>query len=75
MVALIRYDGPRCKKRVLIVEDEVRMMQMLKEELENVGYSVLEATSGEQGLKVAESSPPELMLLDIMLPGMNAWTF
>jgi DNA-binding response OmpR family regulator len=59
------------KKQVLIVEDEVRMMQMLGEELMSAGLDVLQATSGEIALRMAKESKPDLVLLDIMLPGID----
>jgi DNA-binding response OmpR family regulator len=59
------------KKRVLVVEDEVRMMQMLGEELGGSGLEVLQATSGEEALRIARESEPDLVLLDIMLPGID----
>jgi DNA-binding response OmpR family regulator len=59
------------RKHVLVVEDEVRMMQMLAEEIGGAGLEVLQATSGEEALRIARESKPDLVLLDIMLPGID----
>ncbi|OGG60772.1 hypothetical protein A2765_01510 [Candidatus Kaiserbacteria bacterium RIFCSPHIGHO2_01_FULL_56_24] len=58
-------------KLLLIVEDEARMTRMLKEALEGEGFSVKEAVSAENALMHAEQDHPDLILLDIMLPGLD----
>ncbi|MEX0887661.1 MAG: response regulator transcription factor [Phycisphaeraceae bacterium] len=60
-------DGPR----VLIVEDEQDLLHLLQYNLAREGYAVTTAESGEQGLRLARADPPELVLLDLMLPGMD----
>lgn len=57
--------------RVLIVEDELSLRETLAYSLERDGYEVLTAADGLDALKVARSQRPDLILLDVMLPGMN----
>jgi two-component system nitrogen regulation response regulator NtrX len=56
---------------VLIVDDEGNIRRMLRALLESEGYGVREAGTGEEGLEAAQKEPPEVVLLDLMLPGMN----
>jgi DNA-binding response OmpR family regulator len=59
--------------RVLVVEDERRMAGLLQKGLEEEGYSVTLALDGPTGLAMAQTSAFELILLDIMLPGMDGF--
>ena len=59
--------------RVLVVEDERRMAELLQKGLEEEGYSVTIALDGPTGLAMARASTFELILLDIMLPGMDGF--
>ena len=58
-------------RQVLIVEDEQELARILKRHLEDLGCTVQTAFAGDTGLKLAESKPFDLMLLDIMLPGLD----
>ncbi len=58
-------------ERILIIDDEQGIRLSLRGILEDEGYSVLEASSGEEGLETAERERPDLVLLDIWLPGMD----
>ena len=60
--------------RILIVEDERTALRALKLILEDEGYEVLEAANGEDGLRLALSEEPDLVLLDIRLPDMDGIT-
>jgi two-component system response regulator VicR len=62
------------KKTVLIVEDEKSIVDILHFHLQRTGYNTLAAADGETGLKLALSSNPDLILLDIMLPKMDGFT-
>jgi CheY-like chemotaxis protein len=62
-------------KNVLIVEDDVDAREGLAAVLEGEGYSVLEAGDGEEALERLRHFPVCLVLLDLMMPGMNGWTF
>ena len=61
------------KKRVLIVEDEKSIVDIVRFNLEKEGYAVLTAYDGEAGLTSAREEKPDLILLDIMLPGCNGY--
>ncbi len=58
------------KKRVLIVEDEKNIVDIIRFNLDREGYEVLEAYDGEAGLALARKEKPDLILLDVMMPKM-----
>jgi two-component system, cell cycle response regulator DivK len=58
-------------ERVLIVEDNEKNMKLVRDVLRAVGYSPLEASSGEQGLTLAAENAPALVLMDIQLPDLD----
>jgi two-component system, OmpR family, response regulator len=60
--------------RILIVEDEKSLADILKKGLEEEGYAVDVAYNGEEGRYLAENEPSDLMILDIMLPGVDGMT-
>src|SRR5947209_16191979 len=57
--------------RILIIEDDEGIREMLKHHLASAGFAVLEAADGTTGLRAARSGRPDLILLDLMLPGMG----
>ncbi len=59
--------------RVLIVEDEPSLLKFLSQNLALRGYDVVAAADGQQGLAQARSASPDLILLDLMLPGFSGW--
>jgi hypothetical protein len=63
----------RKKKRILVVEDEEEQRQLIKKMIEGEGYTVLEAKDGEEALRIAQRMHPDLLVLDIMLPGMDGY--
>lgn len=58
-------------KRILIVDDEPDILEILHYNLRKEGYVVLQASDGRQGLEVAEREKPDLILLDIMMPELD----
>lgn len=56
---------------ILLVEDDERMARFVELELTHEGYTVLKAADGRTGLEMALSGRPDLVLLDILLPGLN----
>ena len=60
-------------KTVLIVEDDVFLMSLLKNRMESEGFSVLAAKDGEEAIKVLKEIKPDLILLDIILPGKSGF--
>lgn len=61
------------RKKILIIEDEKNMVEGLKFNLEARDYRVIYALDGEKGLEKAAEDPPDLVLLDLMLPGLNGY--
>ena len=61
--------------RVLVVEDDEGIREMLKYNLSSAGFSVQEARDGAAGLRTARTARPDLILLDLMLPGMSGFDF
>ena len=59
--------------RILVVDDEERNRKLLVAMLEAEGYAAVEAADGEQALELARQNPPDLILLDIMMPGMDGF--
>jgi CheY-like chemotaxis protein len=59
--------------RILIVEDNEMNRDMLSRRLLRRGYEVSIAVDGEQGLAMARSDPPALVLMDMSLPGLDGW--
>lgn len=61
------------RKRILVVEDEPETVLLLKHILRSAGYNVLGAYSGQEALKKFSEVKPNLVLLDLMMPGMDGW--
>ena len=61
------------KETILIVEDDEDIRQLLSFNLDAAGYGVLTASTGREGLDLARRHVPDLVLLDIMLPGMSGF--
>lgn len=61
------------KKRILLVDDEVDFVEVLRVRLENSNYEVIVAYDGEEGLERAEREEPDLIILDIMLPKISGF--
>jgi two-component system phosphate regulon response regulator PhoB len=59
------------RKTVLVVEDEESIVELLRYNLVKEGYAVTAAVSGEEGMTLARQRHPDLILLDLMLPGMD----
>jgi len=59
------------KHKILVVDDEQLIRWSLEQNLKKQGYDVLTAPSGEDALRIVREDPPDLMLLDIQLPGIN----
>ena len=61
-------------KKILIVEDEANIRELLRLYLEREGYAVIEAENGVEGIKQWKSEKPDMLLLDVMMPVMDGWT-
>jgi two-component system response regulator VicR len=60
-------------KKILIIEDEKHIVDILKHNLKKEGFTTIEAYDGEQGLEMGLNEDPDLILLDIMLPKMDGF--
>jgi two-component system copper resistance phosphate regulon response regulator CusR len=60
--------------RILVIEDELKTAAYLKKGLEESGYAVDVANNGPQGLILAQEEEYDVIVLDVMLPGMDGWT-
>jgi two-component system, OmpR family, alkaline phosphatase synthesis response regulator PhoP len=58
---------------ILIVEDEEEIRELVRYNLERQGYRVATAASGEEAMRAVHEEPPNLVLLDLMLPAMDGW--
>ncbi|MCK4619913.1 MAG: response regulator [Desulfobacterales bacterium] len=58
-------------KRVLVVEDNKNNMRLIVKLLENEGYETIKAETGEEGVRLAAEEKPDLILMDIKLPGID----
>ncbi len=61
------------KQRILVVDDEPDILETLSYSLEKRGYIVMTAADGLEGLDRAKRTPPDIMILDVMLPGCNGY--
>ncbi|AGF78855.1 CheY-like receiver, AAA-type ATPase and DNA-binding domain-containing response regulator [Desulfocapsa sulfexigens DSM 10523] len=58
-------------KKILLVDDEEGIQMLYREELEDEGYEVISAYTGEEGIQKFKEESPDLVILDIQMPGMN----
>jgi len=58
-------------KRVLIIDDNIMLIKIIRPILMSNGFSVLSASSGEEGLQIARTQLPDIIVLDVILPKMN----
>lgn len=58
-------------KHILVVDDEKHICELYQSELEDEGYAVTLAHSGKEALEAVERNPPDLIVLDIQMPGMD----
>lgn len=68
-----RHEAVIPSRRVLIVEDEAYVRELVAQYLQLEGYDVLQAADGLEALRLAAAYPPDLVILDLMLPGMDGF--
>jgi excisionase family DNA binding protein len=75
--AFLEHSGPGGAPQggpvILIVDDDVRLREYVRANLEIEGYTVREAGSAEEGLEALDREPPDLILLDVMMPKVDGW--
>jgi DNA-binding response OmpR family regulator len=59
--------------RILVVDDDPFILSFMQANLKARGYKVLIATNGEEAVRIAEKEKPELLILDIVMPGMDGF--
>ena len=62
-------------RRVLVVDDDDDFRAVMRKQLSHAGYVVLDARDGSSALHVARTSKPDVITLDLMMPGLDGWTF
>lgn len=60
-------------KKILIIDDEPQLVEMLSMRLEANGYEVISANDGQEGLEKARNDAPDLLILDLMLPKIDGF--
>ena len=61
------------EKTILVVDDEARSIRLLQVNLKSIGYKVISASSGDEALNILSLSIPDLLLLDVMMPGTDGF--
>ncbi len=59
--------------KALIAEDEPAMLSLVSRHLRSMGFSVVEASEGDDAWELAQKHRPDLVVLDVMMPGMSGW--
>lgn len=81
IAAILRFSGRDLlmlfgfgrKKKLLVTDDNIDLLEVLKARLESHNYIVITASNGQESLAKAASEMPDVILLDIMMPGMNGF--
>ncbi len=60
-------------KKILIIEDDVFLSELMAKKLIEEGFDVVKAVNGEEGVEMAQKENPDLILLDLILPGMDGF--
>jgi two-component system OmpR family response regulator len=69
----VRHDGAQARPKLLVVEDDPNIVELLSASLRFAGFEVTAATNGAQALADARLSPPDLVVLDVMLPDLDGF--
>lgn len=72
-MCIVVGEGRTIAVKILIVEDDPSFMRYLNHILEREGYTVISATNGLVGLRKAREEKPDLIILDVMLPGLDGF--
>jgi DNA-binding response OmpR family regulator len=58
---------------ILLIDDDKTLLELLSDQLETADYHPMVASDGPGGLRLADQTPPDLVVLDVMMPGMDGW--
>lgn len=61
------------KDTILVADDDLDILALVTRHLRTTGATILEASDGEEALRVAQEKKPSLVVLDVMMPGMSGW--
>ena len=61
------------KKKILLVDDEQAILKILSIKLKVAGYDVITASGGQEALNLVDSASPDVMVLDVIMPGINGF--
>jgi len=62
-------------KKILVIDDDLEIVELAKNRLEANHYQVLTATDGVEGFELAKANQPDLIILDVVMPNMDGYTF
>lgn len=65
--------GAKATATIVIAEDEEPIRELLRQQLEELGHRVVEFADGQSALDYIQESPPDLVILDVMMPRKNGW--
>ncbi len=68
-------EPPKTKKKILIIDDDVLIRETVKIALEHEGFEVQVAPDGKRAFERVRGEKPDLIVLDLYMPGMNGWEF
>jgi two-component system, OmpR family, alkaline phosphatase synthesis response regulator PhoP len=68
---MISEPWPKNKERILIVDDEEDILELVQYNVEREGYQTLCAVTGEEAMQIVQNEKVDLVILDLMLPGIN----
>jgi len=60
-------------KTILVIDDDVTTLRIVEQALMDAGYQVLTAQDGEQGLKITQENDPDVIITDVLMPGMDGF--
>jgi DNA-binding response OmpR family regulator len=66
-------DKSRQKPTILVADDDIEILALVTRHLRRMDATILEASDGEEALKIARREKPDLVVLDVMMPGMSGW--
>ncbi len=69
----ITKDQTNTTEKILVIDDDVILLKLIRRSLEPLGFSIFTAMSGEEGLALFPQLAPDLVILDVMMPGMDGW--